>query len=134
MCNFDGMVYQQIVEIPMRSAFMYIMTRLISDVHFHITGQKLTFKTYNYRHCDPNTSMSLKCSLMFPKTVDYIPSGGVIATLLGCTLSVTVMENVCAVRSFESFQKKTWICSAIIVYSLAIPCFSSRRVSIDSRV
>ena len=38
---------------------MYIVTRLISDVHFHITGPKLTFKTYNYRQC--NTSMSLKC-------------------------------------------------------------------------
>ena len=57
-----------------RSAFMYIVTRLISDVHFHITGPKLTFKTYNYRHCD--TSMS-------PITADYFPSGGVIATLLG---------------------------------------------------
>ena len=40
--------------------------------YLHITGPKLTFKTYNYRHCD--TSMS-------PKTVDYFPSGGVIATL-----------------------------------------------------
>ena len=70
---------------------------------------------------------------MSPKSADYIPSGGVIATLLGCTLSVTVMENVGAARSFESFQKKTWIRSAIIVYSLAIPCFLSRRVSIDSR-
>ena len=69
-----------------------------------------------------------------PKTADYIPFGGVIATLLGCTLSVTVMENVDAARSFESFQKKTWICSAIIVYSLTVPYFSSRRVSIDSRV
>ena len=48
---------------------MYIVTRLVSDVHFHITGPKLTFKTYNYRHCD--TSMSLK-------TADYFPSGGVI--------------------------------------------------------
>ena len=54
--------------------FMYIVTRLISDVHFHITGSKLTFKTYNYRYCD--TSMS-------PKTADYFPPGGVIATLLG---------------------------------------------------
>ena len=44
--------------------------------------------------------------LMFPKTADYIPSGGVIATLLGCALSVTVMENVGAARSFESFQRK----------------------------
>ena len=43
-------------------------------VHFHITGPNLTFKTNNYRHCD--TSMS-------PKTADYYPPGGVIATLLG---------------------------------------------------
>ena len=71
---------------------------------------------------------------MSPKPADYIPSCGVIATLLGCTLSVTVMENVGVARSFESFEKKTLICPAIIVYSLAIPCFSSRRVSIDSRV
>ena len=37
---------------------MYIVTRLISesDVHFHITGPKLTFKTYNYRHCDTSVS------------------------------------------------------------------------------
>ena len=56
------------------SVFMYIVTRLISDVHFHITVRKLTFKTYDYRHI--NTSMS-------PKTADYFPSGGVIATLLG---------------------------------------------------
>ena len=60
--------------IKARSAFMYIVTRLISDVHFHITGPKLTFKFYNYRHC--NTSMS-------PKTADYYPSGRVIASLLG---------------------------------------------------
>ena len=60
-------------RVAKRSAFMYIVTRLISDVHFHITGPKLTFKTYNYRHCD--TSMS-------PKTADYFPSGGLIATLL----------------------------------------------------
>ena len=53
---------------------MYIVTGLISDVHFHITGPKLRFKTYNYPHCD--TSMS-------PKTSDYFPSGGVIATLPG---------------------------------------------------
>ena len=53
--------------------YVYIVTRLISDVHFHITRPKLTFKTYNYRRCD--TSMS-------PKTADYFPSGGVIATLL----------------------------------------------------
>ena len=53
---------------------MYIVTRLISDVHFHITGPKLTFKTYNYRHCDTNMS---------PQTADYFTSSGVIATLLG---------------------------------------------------
>ena len=61
-------------ENAKRNAVMYIVTRLISDVHFHITGPKLTLKTYNYRHCD--TSMS-------PKTADYFPSGGVIAMLLG---------------------------------------------------
>ena len=37
-------------RVAKRSAFMYIVTRLISDVHFHITGPKLTFKTYNYRY------------------------------------------------------------------------------------
>ena len=64
---------------------MYIVTRLISDVHFHITGPKLIFKTYNYRHCD--TSMS-------PKTADYFPSGGVIATLLGNCL-VLLYKHEC---------------------------------------
>ena len=53
------------------NAFMYIVTRVISDVHFHITRPKLTFNSYNYRHCD--TSMS----------ANYFPSGGVLATLLG---------------------------------------------------
>ena len=67
---------------------MYIVTRLISGVHFHITGPKLTFKTYNFRHCD--TSMS-------PKTADYFPSGGVIETLLGnCkVLCYTNMNVIC---------------------------------------
>ena len=70
--------------------FMYIATRLISDVHFHITGPKLTFKTYNYRHCD--TSMS-------PKTADYFPSGGVIATLLGnCKVLCYANMNVTLFR------------------------------------
>ena len=63
---------------------MYIVTRLITDVHFHITGLKFTFKTYNYRHSD--TSMS-------PKTVDYFPSGGVIVTLLGLTAKCYVMQT-----------------------------------------
>ena len=77
-----------------RSAFMYIVTRLISDVYFHITGPKLTIKltikTYNYRHCD--TSMS-------PKTVDYFPSGGVIATLLGnCKVLCYANMNVTLFR------------------------------------
>ena len=62
------------IYIKVRNAFMYIVTRLISDLHFHITGPKLTFRTYNYRHCNTSTS---------PKTADYFPSGGVIATLLG---------------------------------------------------
>ena len=66
-------------RVAKRSTFMYIVTRLISDVHFHITGQKLTFKTYNYRYCD--TSLS-------PKTADYFPSGGVIATLQTAKCSV----------------------------------------------
>ena len=52
-----------------RSAFMHIVTRLISDVHFHITGPNLTFSTYHYRHCDASMSQ---------KTADYFPSGGVI--------------------------------------------------------
>ena len=38
-----------------RYTCMYIVTPLISDVNFHITGPKLTFKTYNYRHCDTST-------------------------------------------------------------------------------
>ena len=73
------------------SAFMYIVTTcLISDVHFHITGPKLTFKTYNYRHCD--TSMS-------PKTADYFPSGGVIATLVGnCKVFCYANMNVTLFR------------------------------------
>ena len=66
---------------------MYSVTRLISDVHFHITGPKLTFKTYNYRHCD--TSMS-------SKTAYYFPSGGVIATLLGnCKVLCYANMNQC---------------------------------------
>ena len=76
-----------------RSAFMYnvyIVTRLISDVHFHITGPKLTFKTYNYQHCD--TSMSSKIA-------DYFPSGGVIATLLGnCKVLCYANMNVTLFR------------------------------------
>ena len=64
---------------------MFIVTRLISDVHFHITGPKLTFKTYNYPHCD---------TIMSPKTADYFPSGGVIATLLG-KCKVLCYANIC---------------------------------------
>ena len=48
-------------RVAKRSDFKYIVTRLISDVHFHITGPKLTFKTYNYRHCD--TSIPENCRL-----------------------------------------------------------------------
>ena len=71
-------------------ALLCTVTRLIYDVHFHITGPKLTFKTYNYRHCD--TSMS-------PKTADYIPSGGVIATLLGnCKVLCYANMNVTLFR------------------------------------
>ena len=72
---------------------MNVETRLISDVHFHITGPKLTFNTYNYRHCD--TSIS-------PKTADYFPSGGhrgVIATLLGnCKVLCYANMNVTLFR------------------------------------
>ena len=72
-------------------ALLCIVTRLISDVHFHITGPKLTFKTYNYGHCD--TSMS-------PKTADYFPSGGVIATLPGnCKVLCYANMNVTLFRS-----------------------------------
>ena len=77
-------------RVAKRSAFMYIVTSLISDVHFHITVPKLTFKTYNYRHCD--TSMS-------PKNADYFPSGGVIATLLGnCKVLCYANMNVTLFR------------------------------------
>ena len=74
----------------LRYALLCIVTRLISDVHFHITGPKLTFKTYNYRHCDTNMS---------PKTADYLPSGGVIATLLGnCKVLCYANMNVTLFR------------------------------------
>ena len=77
-------------RVAKRSAFMYIVMRLISDVHFHITGPKLTFKTYNYRHCDARMS---------PKTVDYFPSGGVIPTLLGnCKVLCYANMNVTLFR------------------------------------
>ena len=72
-------------RVAKRSAFMYIVMRLISDIHFHITGPIFTFKTYNYRYCD--TSMS-------PKTADYFPSGGVIATLLGICSRVLCYANM----------------------------------------
>ena len=76
--------------IPFFFCSVYIVTRLISDVHFHITGPKLTFKTYNYRHCD--TSMS-------PKTADYFSSGRVIATLLGnCKVLCYANMNVTLFR------------------------------------
>ena len=69
---------------------MYIVTRLISDVHFYITRPKLTFKTYNYRHSD---------SRMSPKTADYFPSGEVIATLLGnCKVLCYANMNVTLFR------------------------------------
>ena len=78
-----------------KSACFYVrvVTRLISDVHFHITGPKLTFKTYNYRHCD--TSMS-------SKTADYFPSGGVIATSLGnCKVLCYANMNVTLFRGIS---------------------------------
>ena len=40
------------------------------------------------------------------------------------------MEIVSTAGLFESFQKKTWIFLMTTVYSLAILCFSSGRVSI----
>ena len=86
----DETCHDTLKSIAKRSAFMYIVTRLISDVHFHITGPKLTFKTYNYRHWD--TSMSRK-------TADYFPSGRVIATLLGnCKVLCYANMNVTLFR------------------------------------
>ena len=71
---------------------------------------------------------------MSPKTADYIPSGGgVIATLLGCTLMTLLWRTLLQREALKVFRENM-DCSAITVYSLAIPCFSSRRVSIDSRV
>ena len=71
---------------------------------------------------------------MSPKTADYIPSGGgVIATLLGCTLMTLLWRTLLQREALKVFRENM-ICSAITVYSLAIPCFPSRRVSIDSRV
>ena len=72
--NFGPVMWNERQRTGPKYALLCIVTRLISDVRFHITGLKLTFKTYNYRHC--NTSKS-------PKTADYFPCGGVIATLLG---------------------------------------------------
>ena len=40
----DETRYDTQKRVAKRSAFMYIVTRLISDVYFHITGPKLTFK------------------------------------------------------------------------------------------
>ena len=86
----DETRHDTLKRVAKRRAFMYIVTRLISDVHFHITGPKLTFKTYNYRHCD--TSMS-------PKTADYFPSGGVIAVLPGnCKVLCYANMNVTLFR------------------------------------
>ena len=45
----DEMRHDTQKRIAKRSTFMFIVTCLISDVHFHKTGPKLTFKTYNYR-------------------------------------------------------------------------------------
>ena len=72
------------------SDYPFHITGTKRDVHFYITGTKLTFKTYNNRHCD--TSMS-------PKTADYFPSGGVIATLLGnCKVLCYANMNVTLFR------------------------------------
>ena len=74
----------------LRYALLCVVTRLISDVHFHITGPKLTFKTYNSRHCDASMS---------PKTAEYFPSGGVMATLLGnCKVLCYANMNVTLFR------------------------------------
>ena len=65
------MVDFKIISPYIRKKRFYVyFDRLIFDVHFHITGPKLTFKTYNYRHCDISIS---------PKTADYFPAGGVSA-------------------------------------------------------
>ena len=94
-----------------------MVTRLISDVHFHITGPKLTFKTYNYRHWD---------TCMSPKTADYFPSGRVIATLLGnCKVLCYANMNVTLFRVsanqisvFSITQQESVI---ITVYNTLIP-------------
>ena len=86
----DETRHDTLKRVAKRSAFMYIVTRLISEVHFHIIGPKLTFKTYNYRHCD--TSMT-------PTTAYYFPSGEVIATLLGnCKVFCYANMNVTLFR------------------------------------
>ena len=106
---------------------MYIVTRLISDIHFHITGQKFTFKTYNYRHCD--TRMSLKMLPISPKTADYISSGGVIATLLGCTQSWSIFHSA---KFLKVFRRNHGLVNRWLFTVSPYPV--SRRVSIDSRV
>ena len=89
--SFKNLIYHDIHKsAALHYALLCIVARLISDVHFHITEPKLTFKTYNYRHCD--TSMS-------PKTADYFPSGGIIATLLGnCKVLCYANMNVTLFR------------------------------------
>ena len=39
-----------ILVFALRYALLCIVTRLISDVHFHITGPKLTFNSLKYLH------------------------------------------------------------------------------------
>ena len=103
-CDFNVIVFSKRFPAIIFKNWMLILVPLCENerqrwdasrcikarVHFHITGPKLTFKTYNYRHCD--TSMSLK-------TADYFPSGGVIATLLGnCKVLCYANMNVTLFR------------------------------------
>ena len=53
----------------MRRVTIHIVMRLISDVHFHITGSKLAFKTYNYRHCDTSMPLKLYCRYEYTKAL-----------------------------------------------------------------
>ena len=97
-----------------KNELLCIVTRLISDVHFHKTGPKLTFKTYNYRHCD--TSMS-------PKTANYFPSGGVIATLPGnCKVLCYANMNV------TLFQVSANQRSIYGLYIISAPFFGDLKI------
>ena len=71
-------------------ASRYIKARSEAQRFYVYRSYLLTFKTYNYRHCDTSKS---------PKTADYFPSGGVIATLLGnCKVFCYANMNVTLFR------------------------------------